>query len=92
MWVGQLMLRDGLPARDAPGIPGGGDDVLEDGVLGQGVEEVFSVHEPAQSLGDDPEERGERLETRPVTGAPPGGPRRVRCGGQSPRSWPAESR
>lgn len=39
---------------------------LEDGVLAQRVEEVRSVHEPAQPLGDDPEERRERVETRPA--------------------------
>jgi hypothetical protein len=64
--VAAVKLRDGFPARDAPRVPGDGDDVLEDGVLGQRVEEVFSVHEPAQSLVDDPEERRERLETGPA--------------------------
>ncbi len=64
--VAAVELSDGFAAHDAPWVTGDGDDVLEDGVLGQRVEEVFSVHQPAQSLGDDPEERGERLETRPA--------------------------
>jgi len=37
-----------------------------DGALGQHVEEVLSVHEPAQPLGDDPEERGECFEAGPM--------------------------
>jgi len=64
--VAAVKLRDGVPALDAPRVSGDGDDVLEDGVVGERVEEVFSVHEPAQSLVNDPEERGERLETRPA--------------------------
>jgi hypothetical protein len=52
----------GVPGADRSSV----DGVFEDGVLGQRVKEVFSVHEPAQSLGDDPEERGERLEAGPA--------------------------
>jgi len=44
--VAAVEFRDGFAARDAPGVSGDGDDVLEDGVLGQRVEEVFSVDEP----------------------------------------------
>jgi hypothetical protein len=64
--VAAVKLRDGFPACDAPRVSGDGDDVLEDGVFGEGVEEVFSVHQSAKSLGDDREEWGERLETRPA--------------------------
>jgi len=41
-----VKLGDGFPAHDAPWVTGDGDDVLEAGVLGQRVEEVFPVDEP----------------------------------------------
>jgi hypothetical protein len=59
------VLHDGFAAHDVPWVSGNGDHVLEDGVLSQRVEEIFSVHEPAQSLGDDLEERAECLESGP---------------------------
>src|SRR5689334_2450344 len=73
--VAAVKLRDCFPARDTARVSGDGDDVLEDGVLGQHVEEIRSVHEPAQPLGDDPEERGECLDAGPPAHA---GPRLVR--------------
>jgi hypothetical protein len=56
-----------LPSFDPSGIPWHGDHVLEDHILGQEVEVVFTVDEALKPLLDDPEERAVRAERGIVT-------------------------
>jgi hypothetical protein len=63
--VRAVELGNRFPPDDAPRVTRDGDDVLEHGIIGQRVEEVFSVDQPAQTLSDYPEERAKCLETWP---------------------------